>query len=95
MPATASKSTRTVRWAEVPAGGIVIREGHKEDRYAVREFDSPMGRAFHVEKFGPRGGTAYDVLLAADQRQHLCDCLGFLHTGHCRHVDSLAVLLSR
>jgi hypothetical protein len=85
----------TIRPAIVPAGGFIIREGWKEDRYACREFDSPLGRAFHVEKQGPRGGDGhvYDVLIAADPRECQCDCLGFLQHGHCRHVDGLRALL--
>jgi hypothetical protein len=86
------KPARTVRWADVPAGGIVVRVGPVEDRYAVTEFDSPLGRAFHVQKLGPRGGAEYDVLLADDG--HRCDCLGFEHTGSCRHVEALTALLA-
>jgi len=88
------KPVRTVRWADVPAGGIVIREGVIEDRYAVTEFDSPLGRAFHLSKLGPRGcsaDTEHDVLLADDGCR--CDCRGFEHRGSCRHVAALAALL--
>jgi len=89
------KPIRTIRRAIVPAGGFIIREGWREDRYACREFDSPMGRAFHVEKHGPRGGDGhvYDVLITANARECRCDCLGFLHHGHCRHVEGLRALL--
>ncbi len=87
------KPARTVRWADVPAGGIVIRVGQVEDRYAVTEFDSPLGRAYHLSKLGPRGGTEYDVLLAADG--HQCGCRAHSFRGTCRHVEALTALIGR
>jgi hypothetical protein len=87
--------TRTVTWADVPAGGMIVADGPKEDRYAVHEFETPMGRAFHVEKHGPRGGDGhvYDVLIAPEPQNDQCGCMGFLHRGSCRHRDGLRALL--
>src|SRR3954468_13879574 len=99
MTATATRTrrpVRTIRWvdsvnrtvfaiAETKAGARTPAYTI-EDVYTLTEFDSPLGRAFHLEKHGPRGGAehTHDVLLAADGCR--CDCKGFTHYGHCRHV---------
>ncbi len=89
------KPERTVRWADVPAGGIVIRVGQVEDRYAVTELECPIGRHFHLTKLGPRGGDGHehDVLLAHDG--HQCSCPGHAYRGTCLHVEALTALLGR
>ncbi|HEY1378566.1 MAG TPA: SWIM zinc finger family protein [Gemmataceae bacterium] len=100
------KPVRTIRWLD-PAGHTVFaicetKAGTRtpaytvEDVYTVTELESPLGRAFHLVKHGPRGGTPdteHDVLLAEDGCR--CDCRGFEHYGHCRHVEGLTALLAR
>ncbi len=97
---------RTIRWLD-PANRTVFaiaetKAGTRtpaytvEDVYTLTELDSPLGRAFHLVKHGPRGGTPdteHDVLLAEDGCR--CDCRGFEHHGHCRHVEGLTALLAR
>src|SRR4051812_11564652 len=96
---------RTIRWID-PVGrtvfaicerkaGVRVPAYTVEDVYTVTELDSPLGRAFHLEKHGPRGGTpdtTHDVLLAADGNR--CDCRGFERYGYCRHVQGLTALLA-
>jgi hypothetical protein len=102
---TAAPATRSIRWID-PAGRSVFaiaerRGGTRtpayviEDVYTITPIESPLGAAYHLEKCGVRGGPdhAYDVLLAADGCR--CDCKGFEHHGHCRHVSGLVALLGQ
>jgi hypothetical protein len=54
---------------------------------------SPNG--FRLEKVNPAPEEGepdhYDVLL--DGTRSTCECKGFLHYGHCKHVDSLRALV--
>src|SRR5262249_28321117 len=97
---------RTVRWVD-PAGHTVLAIAERkagsrkpayviEDVYTVAEFDSPLGRAFHLTKHGRRGGLPapeHDVLLAVNPQDCRCDCKGFEHAGRCRHVAGLQALI--
>ncbi len=50
---------------------------------------------FRFEKVNPASAEGepdhYDVLL--DGERSTCECKGFLHYGHCKHVDSLRALV--
>ena len=75
-----------------PATGLIaIAKGPDFTVYDVREFPTPWeGRAWQLTKI--RTGETHEVFVAADGSGHICDCLGFSHTGHCRHVDCLTAL---
>src|SRR5689334_21356921 len=103
---TTRKPLRTIRWIDAANRTVFAiceqKAGTRtpaytvEDVYTVAKIDSPLGMAFHLEKHGPRGGTpdtAHDVLLADDG--DACDCKGFAHHGHCRHISGLRALLAR
>jgi hypothetical protein len=58
--------------------------------YNLARIPSDFGMAFRLVKIlGPH--DRYDVLL--DGERSYCDCKGFLHHGHCKHVDGLAALV--
>src|SRR5437868_2184249 len=89
------KPVRTVRVSVPPSADnpfsiITIAEGHKSDDYIVRPIASDWGTAFQVEKIFDPEQKVYRVLL--DGIRSSCECLGFTHHGHCRHVESLTVL---
>jgi hypothetical protein len=52
---------------------------------------STVGRAFLVEKVFALEEAAYHVNLNGQQSS--CECKGFLHHGHCKHVEGLTVLV--
>jgi hypothetical protein len=62
-------------------------DGPRED-YWCEEFDSPMGRAFSVRKFGNEDGESYSVLLANEQDTS-CSCPAGIYRGLCKHLDAL------
>lgn len=67
--------------------------GSKEtvSRYAVKEFPSPMGRAFKLIK--PDQTETYNTLLHFNGTlQDICDCTGFLQCGRCKHIESLRAI---
>ena len=65
--------------------------GKESFRYWCRFLASDFGRAVELQKWDD-AAEAYHVLLSGDGR-HSCECKGFLHHGHCKHVEGLAALL--
>src|SRR5262249_2308732 len=77
-----------------PARVVRVEEGRKVDHYHVRPIPSDFGPAYEVRKLGEHGTEAtYAVNL--DPLGPACDCLGFSHHGHCRHVEGLTALRAR
>jgi len=63
-------------------------------RYAVKEFPSPLGRAFRLIK-PENDGECYNTLISfAGSFQDQCDCTGFLQCQRCKHVESLRAILA-
>jgi hypothetical protein len=79
------KQSRSVR--RLAADAVRITCGRVTRDYPLREFPADEGRGFQVGE--------YNVFLHANGQDRLCDCLGFLQHGHCKHADGLAALLSR
>jgi hypothetical protein len=71
---------------------LTIRKGTVVEDYSVSEFPTGWdGRAFRLAK--DENETAYNVFLARNSQDNLCDCIGFESRGCCKHVDSLRHLL--
>src|SRR5262249_17081963 len=74
-----------------PAVVVRLEDGRKTDYYSLRPLASDFGHAYEVKKIGPAGfEPGYAVNL--DPLGAACDCLGFTHHGHCRHVEGIAAL---
>jgi hypothetical protein len=56
----------------------------------VTELPADFGGGFAVEKI--TDGTTYHVNL--DGERGTCECKGFLHHAHCKHVEGLAALIA-
>jgi hypothetical protein len=101
-PAPKSLPERHVALVVPPdAGGqngvlrVTERRGRRVlvDEYFLDLVPSDLGPAYLVEKrdYGTDDGHRYHVLLG---ERPSCECLGFLHYGHCRHVLALAALVA-
>jgi hypothetical protein len=91
------KPERRIRLEVRPeAGGLGIVRiwvGREYADYFLTPMPADFGRAFKVEKVGLHANDPpYHVNIDGDQRS--CECQGFLHHGHCKHVDGLAALLT-
>lgn len=86
------------------AGIIAITVGKDEHVYAVRPIAADFGIAYRLIKgelveepdeqtLRLRDAAHYDVCLNGPQST--CECKGFLHHGHCKHVDGLTTLRQR
>jgi DNA polymerase III alpha subunit len=76
---------------------LLLTVGKKRFGYYVFPLKSDFGRAFKLVKFAcdvePDGASEYDVCL--DGRRTHCDCKGHARHGHCKHAESLAVLVAQ
>jgi hypothetical protein len=78
------------------AGILAIGMGKSEPvYYYCRPLPTDFGEgAWDLEKFITQqrgeGDAVYHVLL--DGLKSTCDCMGFLHHGHCKHLDSVREL---
>jgi hypothetical protein len=75
------------------------------ETYAVEEYPSydgtkkpeVPGRSFHLKK--QSNGELYSVFISEtgnaelDDIKNLCVCMGFMHTGICKHCDSVKYLV--
>ena len=88
------KPVRTIRLALKPFEGnpgvVSITVGKDAADYFLSAVPADFGTGFKLEKIG--GGETYHVNLAADPKQHSCECKGFGRWAHCKHVDGLAAL---
>lgn len=85
------------------AGVLAITIGKDEGVYAIRPIPADFGVAFRLIKgelveepdntLRLRDAGQYDVCLNGPQST--CECKGFLHHGHCKHVDGLTTLRQR
>jgi hypothetical protein len=67
-----------------------IRFEIEADSYEVSALpcDPSIGRkAFRLRKLTATEPTAYDVRFT--DRGGECECLGYLHHGHCKHIQTL------
>jgi hypothetical protein len=68
----------------------------KEEHFAYWLRSIPgAASGFRLEKVNPAPAEGepdhYDLLL--EGKRSTCECKGFLHYGHCKHVDSLRALV--
>ncbi len=89
------KPTRTARLLIAPEPGrpaaVELTVGKRSDAYLVTEIRTDQGgRAFSTAKAG--SGETYHVRI--DGTRGSCECKGFLHHGHCKHVAGLAALIA-
>lgn len=108
LPATKSTPNASIRWEPLDGGReplrglLVIQSPKKFARYSLVEFPADGGRGFHFVKLA--GGTdpeadSYSVFIAdprpadAGYAHDGCECKGFLHTGHCKHVAAVRAIL--
>src|SRR5687768_7700033 len=92
VPSKSSKH-RTVRWTPCESHGclctgkLVIDTDRDRVVYGLVELPTTWsGRAVRLLK-ADGSGESYDVFAhESDVRQDRCDCRGFEHTGHCKHV---------
>jgi hypothetical protein len=102
LPDTKSAKNRGYRYtpADATSGVLVYQSKAKRDRaaYAVTEFPADLsGRAFRCQKLADAPDAeceSYDVLVSDRPQADLCDCRGFVSTGHCKHLDCLRDLLA-
>lgn len=93
LPATKSDTNRGYKFfpSSVASAKLVYQCKRSRCEYAVEEFPADLaGRAFRCTK---PTGDSYDVLVADDERDDICDCYGFTAGGRCKHVDCLRDLM--
>jgi len=80
---------------ERPFGLLRLALGREVNVYFLEPFASDFGRAFSLTKLERKDEEppVYHVLL--DGRRSSCDCLGHQRHGHCKHLDSLLLLLDQ
>jgi hypothetical protein len=95
-PAVKAKRQRTIRVTVPPsdvnpACVVTIRgERGKDTDYHVCPIPSDFGTAYEVTKMFEADDAVYHVTL--DGNRSSCDCPGFCHHGHCKHVSGLSAL---
>jgi hypothetical protein len=101
-----AKPARTMRWLLAPEPGrpygvlqVTETVGRKTftDVYFVTSVPADYGQAALVTKMEREKGAtaAYHVNLGEADHGPTCECKGWLHHGHCRHVDALSTLRDR
>src|ERR1700747_311112 len=95
MAATPTARTiRLVRPTTIDGVGVFcVTVGERSWYYTLREIRCDIGgRGFAVHRLGL--GTLYHVRIG-EPRDCLCECLGSLRHGHCRHILGLLALIRR
>jgi len=71
---------------------LVIRKGRVVELYTFVEFPAGLeGRAFRLVK--DRTVEEYNVFVGRNGQDHICDCIGQLQHGRCKHVDAMKHLI--
>lgn len=103
LPGTKTFPFRSASWSLVsPAGSPVVGVlqfnerktfGGKTyvTRYSVYESGWQRGRVFKLTK-GEFFSETYVHLSGVAGEPDRCDCVGYFHTGRCRHVECLRLL---
>src|SRR4051812_30625061 len=104
LPASKSSKHSGIRWTPAEgdynpvAGTLVIDTDRARVEYLVTEFVPGWdGRAFVLEKIGAgtdKEAENYACFVARNGQDRSCECKGFLRTGGCKHLASLAALLA-
>jgi hypothetical protein len=88
------KSERRCRLSDGLGGArriLSLFVGKEAFLYWLEPVATDWGRGFKLEKFG--GGEVYHVHLDP-ALGHSCECLGFLHHGHCKHASAVSALVA-
>jgi hypothetical protein len=92
------KTTEQARTAKLMTVGtstvLAISTPKDTTFYRLEVLAADRGRGFRLSKADKGDGeepAVYDVNL--DGQFSSCECLGFLHHNHCRHIESLTALL--
>ena len=80
----------TLKPFEGNPGVVQIAVGKDTADYFHTTVAADFGTGFKLEKIG--GTEIYHVNLAADPKQHTCECKGFGRWAHCKHVDGMVAL---
>jgi hypothetical protein len=91
-----SKPVRLIHWMRKNADGsgiITLTIGKLTNDYYLTPIATDYGAGFLLEKFTSQGGQTYHVNLDHERNRHSCECKGFLHHGHCKHVEGLLALI--
>jgi len=91
----AKRSPRVIRLLRRPddfgVGLFSITERRRTQNYVFREIPCEIGgRGFAVHRIGL--ATLYHVHVDGPRRSS-CECLGFLSSGHCKHIQGLSALM--
>ena len=95
VTAAAERSPRLIRLIRRPdsfgVGVFSITTKNRTQFYVFKEIACDIGgRGFAVHRLGL--ANLYHVRVGAP-KDCSCDCLGFLSSGHCKHVQGLAALI--
>jgi hypothetical protein len=96
-----AKKERTISaLGRLRSGGVLVmieergpRSLHA-DHYLVTAIPADFGRAFLWEKFNGDDSEPYAVNVGDGSNSASCECRGYLHHGHCRHVDGSRQLMA-
>jgi hypothetical protein len=103
LPGTKTYPFRSASWQKVsPAGSPVVgvlqfnerktfEGGTYVTRYSVYESGWMRGRVFKLTK-GEFFSETYVYLSGVSGEPDRCDCVGYFHTGRCRHSEALRLL---
>jgi hypothetical protein len=89
QPSLAQKPLKT--FADITGNTLVVSRGKLVETYDIAELPTPWeGRAFDLTKKST--GERYQVFVAANGQDHLCDCMGFTAHATCKHTASLLAM---
>ena len=93
-PVSVKRTLKVVKPVDADGHGhiwiIQIRGSRVEhDSYLLQTFPAFDGSAVGVRVEHLLEETVYNCCVASDRTKSTCECLGFLHHRHCKHVDCL------
>jgi hypothetical protein len=68
--------------------------GKNVTAYRMTPLASDFGRAVRLQKADRGEGSPETYDVCVNGRQTTCECLGFLHHGHCKHADGLKAVIA-
>lgn len=103
LPETKSEKHGAMVWEPsddqtgyIPTAGVLTLTGKRTHcRYKVEEFPADHGRGFMLFKVDAGSDETEEryACLVGAHGNRACECKGFIHAGHCKHVTALATLI--